>query len=292
MATTEIIKTNFTAGEISLELLGRSDLKLYQNGAKKLENVFVQPTGGLTRRHGLRYIDTLPVNDGRMMPFEKDGETYLLLNMYGGMTAYKNDIYAGTIYTPWALSQVHQVAWVQSNDELLMVHPDVKPQKLSLLGTTWTMSDWVFDSEPSGRTHQPFFQFTKNITIAASGTTGAVTLTASSALFTSNHINARFRINDKEVKITAVSSGTSATAIVYETLTGTAATTNWKEAAFSNARGWPRTVAFHQDRLVIGGSRDLPNRLFMSKSGQMWNFDLGTGLDDEAIEFSIWGCSR
>jgi hypothetical protein len=44
---------------------------------------------------------------------------------------------------------------------------------------------------------------------------------------------------------------------------------------------------FHQDRLVIGGSRDLPNRLWMSKSGDIWNFDLGEGLDDESIEFSI-----
>ncbi len=38
---------------------------------------------------------------------------------------------------------------------------------------------------------------------------------------------------------------------------------------------------------MIGGSRDLPNRLWFSKSGDLFNFDLGEGLDDEAIEFSI-----
>lgn len=52
-------------------------------------------------------------------------------------------------------------------------------------------------------------------------------------------------------------------------------------------RGYPATVAFHQDRLVIGGSRDLPNRLWFSKSGDLFNFDLGEGLDDESIEFAI-----
>ena len=67
----------------------------------------------------------------------------------------------------------------------------------------------------------------------------------------------------------------------------TDATNEWQEQAFSTLRGWPVSVCFHQDRLVIGGSRDLPNRLWLSKSGDIWNFDLGEGLDDEAIEFSI-----
>lgn len=74
---------------------------------------------------------------------------------------------------------------------------------------------------------------------------------------------------------------------VIEDLSGTDATIDWQEQAFSPVRGWPVSVAFHQDRLVIGGSRDLPNRLWFSRSGDLFNFDLGTGLDDESIEFSI-----
>ena len=38
---------------------------------------------------------------------------------------------------------------------------------------------------------------------------------------------------------------------------------------------------------MIGGSRELPNRLWLSRSADIWNFDLGTGEDDEAIEFGI-----
>jgi hypothetical protein len=38
---------------------------------------------------------------------------------------------------------------------------------------------------------------------------------------------------------------------------------------------------------VVGGSRDLPNRLWLSRSGDLFNFDLGTGLDDQAIEFGL-----
>ena len=87
--------------------------------------------------------------------------------------------------------------------------------------------------------------------------------------------------------ITDFDSGTVVTATVTQTLIGTSATIDWQEQAFSAARGYPVTVAFHQDRLVIGGSRDLPNRLWFSRSGDLFNFDIGTGLDDEAIEFAI-----
>ena len=52
-------KTNFTAGELSHDLLGRVDLSAYANGAMELKNVFIEPTGGVHRRPGLKYIDTL-----------------------------------------------------------------------------------------------------------------------------------------------------------------------------------------------------------------------------------------
>ena len=58
MAKLVVQKTSFTAGEISPRLLGRGDLSAYENGARRLRNVFIHPTGGVSRRAGLRYIDT------------------------------------------------------------------------------------------------------------------------------------------------------------------------------------------------------------------------------------------
>ena len=71
-------KTSFTAGEISPRLLGRGDLRAYNNGASKLRNVFIQPTGGLNRRSGLRYVDTARGN-GRLVAFEFNTEQVYLL---------------------------------------------------------------------------------------------------------------------------------------------------------------------------------------------------------------------
>jgi len=151
------------------------------------------------------------------------------------------------------------------------------------------LSDWTFDSdETSGVTYQPMFKFSDpDVTLTPSGISGSITLSASAAIFSAGHDDTNLRIGGKEVRITGIGSATVVDATVIETLAGTSATKDWEEQAFSPVRGYPTSCAFHQDRLVIGGSRDLPNRLWMSKSGELWNFDLGEGLDDEAIEFAI-----
>lgn len=282
------IKTTFTAGEVSRELLGRGDLRAYDNGALALRNVFINPTGGVTRRAGLSYIDTAPGN-GKLIAFEfNTSQTSLLV-----ITDEQIDIYTGgtlddTIAAPWTGEQIPQLAWTQSADTLLLVHPDVPPKKLTRSsGGTWSLSDWSFFSD-DGIIYQPYFKFAASeVTLTPSGTTGSITLTASAAIFEAGHENTRLRVAGKEVEITDYDSATVVTVTTIEDLPGTTATIDWAEQAFSPVRGYPATVAFHQDRLVIGGSRDLPNRLWFSKSGDLFNFDLGEGLDDESIEFAI-----
>lgn len=282
------VKTNFTAGEVSRELLGRGDLRAYENGALTLRNLFIYPTGGLTRRAGLSYIDTAPGN-GRLISFEFNTEqTYLLV-----LTDEQIDVYAGginiqTLSAPWPAADIAQVAWTQSADTLLMTHPDYPPKRLTRDGGgTFALTDWVFYVEDDV-CYQPYYKFVpSDVTLDPSGTTGSISLTASTALFEAGHDGTRLRVNGSEVEITSVDSPTVVTVTVIEDLPDADPTIDWSEQAFSAVRGYPVSVAFHQDRLVIGGSRDLPNRLWFSKSGDLFNFDLGEGLDDEAIEFAI-----
>ena len=56
MAKVTTAKQNFTAGELSPRLTGRTDLGRYDNGAQLIENFLVQPHGGLTRRPGTEFI--------------------------------------------------------------------------------------------------------------------------------------------------------------------------------------------------------------------------------------------
>ncbi|PZO81544.1 MAG: hypothetical protein DI626_10760, partial [Micavibrio aeruginosavorus] len=282
------VKTNFTAGEVSRELLGRGDLRAYENGALALRNLFIFPTGGITRRAGLSYIDTAAGN-GRLVSFEFNTEqTYLMVVTGGRLDIYAGGVHIQTISAPWSEAQTAQLTWTQSADTLLLVHPDVKPKKLArtALGI-FALEDWVFHAE-NNIDRQPYYKFAGSlVTVTPSATTGTITLVASENVFVPAHAGVRMRVGGKQVAITTVNSPTVVTATVIETLSGTAATIDWAEAAFSSVRGYPANVAFHQDRLVIGGSRDLPNRLWFSKSGDLFNFDLGTGLDDESIEFAI-----
>ncbi|MCB1537977.1 MAG: hypothetical protein H6865_05320 [Rhodospirillales bacterium] len=284
------IKTNFTAGEVSRRLLGRGDLRAYENGALTLRNLFIHPTGGVTRRAGMRFVD-LAAGPGRLIDFEFNTEqTYLLALSAGQIRIYQDDTLVVTLSAPWSAGQIAALGWTQSADTLLLVHPDVAPKKLTRSGAgVWALSDWTFDAdENTGVVYQPMFKFADStVTLTPSGTSGAITLSASSAVFAAGHAGTRMRVGGKEVAVTAVLSGTVVNASVIQTLSGTAATKEWEEQVFSAVRGYPVSCAFHQDRLIIGGSRDLPNRLWMSRSGELWNFDLGTGLDDEAIEFAI-----
>ena len=48
--------SNFTAGELTPKLYGRTDIAKYDNGAQTVENFLVQPHGGLTRRPGTQFV--------------------------------------------------------------------------------------------------------------------------------------------------------------------------------------------------------------------------------------------
>ncbi|MEQ8601680.1 MAG: hypothetical protein RIB45_00075 [Marivibrio sp.] len=289
MARLTILKTNFTAGEIGRDLMGRGDLRAYTNGAARLRNVLVTPTGGVSRRPGLRFVASA-AGDGRLIPFQFNTEQTYLLVVTGGAIAVIDETESpiADIAAPWSADEIARLSWAQSADTLLLVHPEHPPQRLVRLdATSFELRDWRFFEE-GGRIEQPHHKFADDdVTLQPSGTSGAITLSASADLFEAGHVGVRFRLQNKEVEITAVSSPTQASAETKQTLVSTGAAKDWTEAAFSPVRGHPLCCAFHQDRLVIGGSRDLPNRLWLSKSSDLFNFDLGTGEDDEAIEFAI-----
>jgi len=75
--------TNWTAGELSDRLDGRTDLTRYFNAAKTLENFIVYPAGGAARRPGTKFIHEVKVsaNASRLIPFEFNtttANTYVL----------------------------------------------------------------------------------------------------------------------------------------------------------------------------------------------------------------------
>ena len=289
MTRINTLKTGFGAGELSPRLAGRVDLAAYRDGARRLRNVVVHATGGLSRRPGLRFIEAAP-GPGRLAAFEFNAEeTYLLLFTDRALRIYRNGVRAALLAAPWREADLEQLNWTQTADTMLVVHPDYPPQTVTRRAETdWRIAPWEW-AERAGRSMQPYHRYAPpSVTLTPSGASGQVRITASADVFAAEDAGQAFRIGADEVRIASVVSATEAEADIVGALAGgAAATSDWREPAFSPRRGWPVSVVFHQDRLVIGGGRSLPDRLWLSRSGAFFDFDTGTGLDDEAIAFPL-----
>lgn len=66
----------------------------------------------------------------------------------------------------------------------------------------------------------------------------------------------------------------------------TAYTARWAEAAWSPSRGYPKNIAFFEDRLALAGTAYNPDTVWLSATGDYANFGLGAD-DDEAISFTL-----
>ncbi len=84
--------------------------------------------------------------------------------------------------------------------------------------------------------------------------------------------------------------GASATASAIgggsATVASTAATREFFEQSYSTVRGFPSAVVFHEGRLFFGGTTSQPNHIWGSKSGFFFNFDVGSGADNDSIDLN------
>ena len=147
-------KQNFTAGELSPRLHGRTDLGRYQNGAKTLENFLVQPHGGVTRRPGTKFVKEVKTsaNQTRLIPFQFNvdqayiiefGNQYIRFYKDGG-----NIVSSGSpveVATPYLTADLPDIVYAQTADVMYIVHPDHAPRKLTRTShTAWTLTEVDF----------------------------------------------------------------------------------------------------------------------------------------------------
>jgi len=91
---------------------------------------------------------------------------------------------------------------------------------------------------------------------------------------------------DGVVKITSYTNPTVVNGDVQYTLGDTTATKYWAEGAWSDKRGYPKTITFFQDRLMFGGNNHKPQTIWGSKTGDYYNMKAGAE-DDDALDFTI-----
>jgi hypothetical protein len=373
---------NFTAGEITPKLFGRTDISKYDNGAETVENFLVQPHGGLSRRPGTRFVSEVKnsSNAVRLIPFEFNveqayvlefGPTYFRIYRDGGQVESGGS--AVEVTTVYTASDLAGLKFAQAADVMYVVSPNHPIYKI----TRTSHTAWTFTEVTTQR--GPFLdQNITTTTLTPDSRDGTIRLTASASLFTADDVGRLVKIEAGFIKITAFTSATvvdgtaqeledgraeilpsytastisfhegdpdatglehndriedTAAAFIDEgfkigqtiIISGTTsnnnstgflvvdvtdsvitlapgadlateaadsghtiqgklvATDEWSLGAFSKTTGFPRAVAFYEQRLVFAGTSEQPQTLFFSQGGDFENFESGTAADDGMV---------
>jgi hypothetical protein len=284
MPKIRLAQTSCSLGEFSPLLAGRSDLAQYRNGAESLENRRLLSQGGTDTRPGLRHFAAVPETSGRLVPYIFSlPQRYLLRFGHTFFQPYTMDgtVLPGVQGAPWTAGQLRDLRIIQSGDTMLIFHPDWPPRRIRRFSAT----DFALDEMPLEYT--PYYRFTDpSVTLDPSALTGPVIFTASANIFSPAMVGQTILFRGARALITGYSTPTAVNAEWQDDTTGIelGASIEWAEQAWSSTRGWPSTGAFFSGRLAIGGSRDIPNVVWLSKSGAYFNFQTGSDEGDGLAE--------
>jgi hypothetical protein len=186
----DIDLTNFTAGEMSPRMKGRYDEAKYFNGSDTQLNFVTLPQGGVTRRPGTLFA-ALNANQGdkpRLKGFIFSTlQAYMLeFSIVGGVCQVRVFMDDGLIVAPgggsvvvtglpYTQGELAELGFTQSADTLYIFHPSHPQATLTRSShTDWSYQAMQFFDGPyldlNGTT----------TTLTPSGTTGSITITASS----------------------------------------------------------------------------------------------------------------
>ena len=303
MAKATASQASFIAGELDPRLAARIDVESYAKGAETLTNVICLGQGGVKRRPGMKYIDTIAESEVRLVKFEFNiTQTYLLVFVASKMYVYMDGVLqtningSGNDYltTPYNSTEIKEIVWTQSADTLIICHNDYVPRKITRGSThsTWTLTSLSF-------TYYPTFDFNRNydsgtFTVSPTnpvvGDTATITCSGASPV-TTDHVGGMFEGNGGVIRITAYNSTTSFSGTVLQefingnTIPGVDA--SLEEPVWSSAHGYPGSVTFHESRMWLSNSTSRPQTLWGSATGDFFNFDRGYGDDADSIDITM-----
>ena len=160
--------TNFASGELSPNLNGRVDIQQYYQGAARIENFEIIPTGGIKRRTGIKRLAQLDGNS-RIIPFiVNKNNVYVLqfvlnpnydntdpdsvpsyINVWkeGLYGAYSTIQTLNAIYT--SLAEIKEIQYAQNYDTMVFAHRSYRPMMLSVTGQgVFSLTQIEFDFTP------------------------------------------------------------------------------------------------------------------------------------------------
>ena len=152
-------QVSFASGEISPLLHARTDLARYRTALAELVNMIVLPQGGITRRGGFSNLgitqnSTDVTYTVKLIPFEynsTDSELLEFGDWHIRVLRKVNGYYdvACVIDSPYSISEVSDLRYVQSGNVIFLTHRDHKPQILRREGlASWSISELNYRGGP------------------------------------------------------------------------------------------------------------------------------------------------
>jgi hypothetical protein len=193
------ILTSFNGGELSPRMQGRVDQSLYQISTAEMLNFVPTVEGPAMKRSGFRHIRAAGGASQWLSPFIFSVTQAYVLEWAGGTLRFytnggrieSSPTVPYTVAVPFAAAEAPFVSQQQSYDRLYLAHGSYPPG--SLLRTSATTFSYGALTLKNG----PFADRNTNegITVTASGTTGAVTITAAGgAPFLAGHVGGPFMV--------------------------------------------------------------------------------------------------
>lgn len=291
----KVIQTTMSSGEISESAASRIDLELFNKSLKYAGNVYVNWTGNIVKREGTKLIaqdDDVKRIEGFMFNGE---QIYLLAFKTTGIDVYYDGAKLTTVSTTFTETELKEFKFTQSGDTFIIFHHNFAPKKLVRNAhSNWSIATIQFDNIP-------YYAY------------GTITTTAPAATlsYTNNSGNTKITFGSSVAQSTWVGQkiylDKGGALEIYKYTSGTVVWARWKveppdsdqvsayeweldtgyEPVMSATRGYPATGCFGKSRLYMAGIRDFPQCILGSNIDDYFNYDLGTGEDDEGIMYIL-----
>lgn len=203
MTRTSPPQVAFSSGEISPLLHRRFDYQRFQTGLAACRGFLPIAEGAVTRAPGTWYRGRSAADAAaRLVPFIFAADDAVVLEFtpnlmrvwrYGALVMNGPSPYQ--LATPFGAADLPNLRWVQSADVLYMVDGAHPVQRLA----RFALNNWTIGAQPFSRGPFRVQNLNEALTIQASARTGAITLTASSAIFTAGHVGTLLRLKPANV---------------------------------------------------------------------------------------------
>ncbi|MGE8646233.1 hypothetical protein [Acinetobacter vivianii] len=174
MAKINLIRNNFTSGELSPHIWMRTDLQQYRNGTKEMFNFLPIVEGGLKRRGG---TETLATTAGaiRILPFIiSHSICYLLVFKPLSIEVFDSiGTLVTSLTTPYTAQEIQEISYCQNRYQFYIAHGKhpVAWVRTSEDLTNWAYDLFVYSVPPLDETTTPIVAITSSETATGKVTT-------------------------------------------------------------------------------------------------------------------------